>query len=119
MTAAFQTIFDKQPDLKNTTQYIIDYLNSDVDTKPLEELNKRKIIRKMEGLLTLKELTEALFRHMRGASSPGIDSFTVNHLRTFLDDLSHIKRDALYCSFGGELTTSLRKSVIKFLLLGF
>ena len=43
MTAAFQTIFDKQPDLKNTTQDIIDYLNSDGDTKPLAELNKRKI----------------------------------------------------------------------------
>ena len=57
MTAAFQTIFDKQPDLKNTTQDIIDYLNSDGDTKPLEELNKRKITpykaQQMEGLLTL------------------------------------------------------------------
>ena len=28
MTAAFQTIFDKQPDLKNTTKDIIDYANS-------------------------------------------------------------------------------------------
>ena len=36
MTAAFQTIFDNQPSLKDTTQDIIDYLNSDGDTKPLE-----------------------------------------------------------------------------------
>ena len=35
MTAAFQTIFDNQPSLKDTTQDIIDYLNSDGDTKPL------------------------------------------------------------------------------------
>ena len=55
---------------------------------------------------------------MKGASSPGIDGFTVNHLRTFWDDLSHITRDALNCSFGGELTTSLRKAVIKLLRKG-
>ena len=93
MTAAFQTIFDKQPDLKNTTQDILDYLNSDGETKPLEELNKSKITpdkeHKMEGLLTLKELTEALFHHMKGDSSSGIDGFTVNHLCTFWEDLSH------------------------------
>ena len=43
MTTAFQTIFDQQPDLANSTHDIIEFLNSDGDTKPLEELNKRKI----------------------------------------------------------------------------
>ena len=65
MTTAFQTIFDQQPNLANTTQDIIEFLNSDGDTKPLEELNKHKITpnkaQKMEGLLKLKELTNALF----------------------------------------------------------
>ena len=42
MTAAFQKIFNKQPDLHNTSQHITDYLNSDGETKPLEELNKKK-----------------------------------------------------------------------------
>ena len=31
----------------------------------------------MEGDLTLAELEEALFFHMNGSSSPGLDGFTV------------------------------------------
>ena len=92
MTTAFQTIFEQQPNLANSKQDIIDFLNSDGDTKPLEELNKRKITpnnaQKMEGLLTLQELTSAL---LKGASSPGIDGFIVNHLHTFWDDLSPLQ----------------------------
>ena len=72
----------------------------------------------MEGLLTTDELHNALFNHMKGDSSPGCDGFTVNHLRVFWHDLAHITRDALNCSFGGELTTSLRKAVIKLLRKG-
>ena len=41
----------------------------------------------MGVLLSHSELTKALFNHMKGSSSPGIDGFTVNHLRTFWDDL--------------------------------
>jgi hypothetical protein len=122
MTTAFQSIFEQQPNLANSKQDIIDFLNSDGDTKPLDELNKRKITQnnaqKLEGLLTLQELNSALFKHMKGASSPGIDGFTVNHLQTFWDDIGHITRDALNCSFGGEITTSLRLAVIKLLLKG-
>ena len=88
----------------------------------LEELMKRQLTYTqaltMEGLLTHTELTTALFHHMKGASSPGIDGFTVNHLRIFWDDLGHITTDAINCSFGSELTTSLRKAVIKFLCKG-
>ena len=72
----------------------------------------------MEGLLTLEELTDCLFNHMKGGSSPGIDGFTVNHLRTFWHELKHITQDALNCSFGGQLTQSLRKAVIKLLRKG-
>jgi hypothetical protein len=71
MTTAFQIIFDTQPDLANNKQDIIDFLNSNGDTKPLEELNKCKLTQhnaqKMEGLHTLPELTSALFKHMKGA----------------------------------------------------
>ena len=101
---------------------IIDFLNSDGDTKPLEELKKRQLsytqALTMEGLLTHHELTTALFKHMKGSSSPGIDGFTVNHLRAFWNDLGHITTDAINCSFGSELTTSLRKAVIKLLRKG-
>ena len=72
----------------------------------------------MEGLLTTHELTNSLFKHMKGNSSPGIDGFTVNHLRTFWFELKHITCDALNCSFGGQLTSSLRKAVIKLLRKG-
>ena len=122
MTSAFQKIFNAQPNLHNSTNDIINYLNSDGDTAPYEELNKKRITpdtaQKMEGLLTLKELTDSLFNHMKGGSSPGIDGFTVNHLRTFWHELKHITKDALNCSFGGQLTQSLRKAVIKLLRKG-
>ena len=100
----------------------VEFLNSDNDTKPLEVLEQRKITQQkaqeMEGMLTIDELTSSLFNHMKGNSSPGIDGFTVNHLRTFWSDLKHITCDALNCSFGGQLTTTLRKAVIKLLRKG-
>ena len=122
MTSAFQNIFNAQPNLHNSTQHIIEYLNSDGDNAPYEELCKKRITpdvaQSMEGLLTLEELTDCLFNHMKGGSSPGIDGFTVNHLRTFWHELKHITQDALNCRFGGQLTQSLRKAVIKLLRKG-
>ena len=122
MTSAFQKIFNAQPNLHNSTHDIIKYLNSDGDTAPYEELCKKKIThetaQKMEGLLTITELTDCLFNHMKGGSSPGIDGFTVNHLRTFWHELKHITQDALNSSFGGQLTQSLRKADIKLLRKG-
>ena len=122
MTSAFQQIFNAQPNLHNQTSHIIDFLNSDGDTAPYQELFKRRITpdtaQNMEGLLTLDELTTCLFNHMKGGSSPGIDGFTVNHLRTFWHELKHVTQAALNCSFGGQLTHSLRKAVIKLLRKG-
>ena len=54
----------------------------------------------MEGLLTLKEMKEALFVHMKGSSSPGVDGFTVNNLRAIWSEMEHLTRDALNDSFG-------------------
>ena len=122
MTSAFQQIFNAQPNLHNSTLNITEYLKSDGDTAPYEEICKKRITpntaQKMEGLLTIDELTNSLFNHMKGSSSPGIDGFTVNHLRTFWNDLKHITKDALNCSFGSQLTQSLRKAVIKLLRKG-
>ena len=122
MTDAFQNVFFQQPSLTTDTKDIIDFLNSDGDTKPMEELRKRQLSYteslQMEGLLTHTELSKALFFHMKGSSSPGIDGFTVNHMRVFWDDLGHIVTQGLNGSFGGELTTSLRKAVIKLLRKG-
>jgi hypothetical protein len=50
----------------------------------MNELNKRKIQKQdslnMECLLTTEELTHALFKVMKGGTSPGIDGFTVNYI---------------------------------------
>ena len=72
----------------------------------------------MEGLLTMEELSTALFKHMKGSSSPGIDGFTVNHLRTLWHDLGHLTKDALNSSFGNKLTNTLQLAVMKLLRKG-
>ena len=72
----------------------------------------------MEGLLTMDEHTHSIFKVKKGASSPDVDGFTVNHLRIFWHDLAHLTKDALNCSFGSELTHSLRKAIIKLLRKG-
>ena len=69
-------IYDKQDDLKSSEKDIIDFLNCDKDTKPYEELKRRrdkvpkKLFENMEGKLTDYELHSALFEHMNGSSSP-------------------------------------------------
>ena len=72
----------------------------------------------MEGLLTKEELTTALFKHMKRSSSPGIDGFTVNHLRTLWHNMGHLTKDALNPSFGNKLTKTLQLAVIKLLRKG-
>ena len=111
---AFQDIYKLQTDLDTSPNALRDFLCSDGDTKPLEELEKRKIPKivanTMEGMLSTKELTHCLFNVMNGASSPGLDGFTVNHLRVFWDDLKTLTTNALNSSFGTTLTPTLKKS---------
>ena len=122
MYTTFQEIYTAQPDLDTSPDALFNFLSSDEDTKPLEELNKRQITRQlsnsMEGLLTVEELTKCLFNVMKGASSPGCDGFTVNYLRVFWEDMKHLTTDALNSSFGNTLTTTLRKAVVKLLRKG-
>ena len=98
----FQNIYDKQNDLKSSEEDIIDFLNCDNDPKPYEELKRRrdkvpkKLFENMEGKLTDDELHSALFEHMNGSSSPGVDKFTVNYLRVFWPDMKDLTREALH-----------------------
>ena len=69
-------------------------------------------------MLTIDELTHCLFKVMNGSSSPGIDGFTVNYLRSFWEDLKVLTTNALNASFGNSLSTTLRKAVIKLLRKG-
>ena len=84
MHSTFRDIYKLQENLNLAPTALQDYLNSDGDTEPMNELNKRKIQKQdslnMEGLLTTEELTHALFKVMKGGTSPGIDGFTVNYI---------------------------------------
>ena len=119
---AFQDIYKLQTNLDTSPNALTDFLCTDGDTQPLEELEKRKISKRlsnsMEGMLTTHELTHCLFNVMKGASSPGLDGFTVNHLRVFWDELKALTTNALNASFGNTLTLTLKKAVIKLLRKG-
>ena len=55
---------------------------------------------------------------MNGSSSPGVDGFTVNHLRVFWPDMKDLTRDALNASIGNRLTQILNSAIIKLLRKG-
>ena len=118
----FQDIYKTQNDLDTSPNALKNFLCSDGDTKPFEELQKRKITKRMshsmEGMLTTDELTHCLFKVMKGASSPGWDGFTVDHLRIFWEDLKFLTTNALNASFGNTLTPTLRKAIVKLLRKG-
>ena len=86
MHSAFQQIYQKQDNIYTSPDALKNFLNSNNDME-----------HSMEGLLTLNEVTHSLFKVVCDASSPGVDGFTVNHLRTFWYYLTH---DILNCSFG-------------------
>jgi hypothetical protein len=68
--STFREIYKLQPNLNLTDTALADYMNSDRDTAPMEELEKRKLNqtlkRSMEGLLTIKELTFAVMHTIKG-----------------------------------------------------
>ena len=78
----------------------------------------KKLFKNMEGKLTDKELHHALFEHINGSSSLGVDGFTVNYLRVFWPDMKDLTRDALNASIGNRLTQILNSAIIKLLRKG-
>ena len=72
----------------------------------------------MEGLLSVEEPEQYLFQNMKGSSSPGIDKFTVDHLRVFLYDSKDVTREALNCTFRSNLTSTVRIAIIRLLRKG-
>ena len=81
----FQKINAKQLFLKTEKNDIINFLNKGDDTEPLNEIEKRKLSVKPhewekcnKKRFEDEELHEALFKHMKGSSSPGPDGFIVN-----------------------------------------
>ena len=78
---AFQKIYSKQ-EVEDSPKAIQEFLDSGGDTKPSEYLNSKALTKdeseSMEGEITLTKLNHALFKKMKGSSTPGIDGFTVN-----------------------------------------
>ena len=72
----------------------------------------------MEGYLTDVELHNTLFEHMNGSSRPGVDDFTVNHLRAFWPDMKDLTHKTLNASIGNKLTRVLNSAIIKLLRKG-
>ena len=118
----FQTIYNKDNEIKSSKEDIKEFLDMDDDTAPWKALEERKLSREladsMEGDLTLDELTEALFIHMNPSSSPGIDGFTVAYLRVFWNSMKYVVRDTLNNIQTEELSQTLRPTIIKLLRKG-
>ena len=97
--------------LATSSDDLLNFLNSDNDIRPARELLKKRLTphmaNSMEGLLTEEELEFALFFKMKGSSSPGLDGFTVSHLRTFWNDLKAVIKDGLNCMFVFQLLGTL------------
>ena len=83
---AFQKMYSKQ-DVEDSSEAIQEFLDSDGDTKPSEYLTSKALTNgesnSIEGEITLTELNHALFKTMKGSSTPGINGFAVNWLRRF------------------------------------
>ena len=94
----------------------------DDDEAPWKEFSNRKISKElaesMEGDLTMEELNEALFTHMNGNSSPGLDGFTVNYLRAFWPWMKFLTKDALNAIQRDGLSQTLRGAILKLLRKG-
>ena len=65
------------------------------------------------------EMQYALFKKMKGTSTPGIDGFTVNCLRKFWSSLKLVTLNAINeCYRDGNLTTNLKTGIIPLLRKG-
>ena len=118
----YQKIYNEQHKVTPTQDDIKNFLQMDDDNSPWENFLQRKLPKEMadsmEGDLTMDELQEALFKHMNGSSSPGMDGFTVNYLRAFWPDLKFITLEALNAIQADGLSQTLRGAILKLLRKG-
>ena len=124
----FQSIFNKQPNLKTGMDDLKTFLESDENETgyqtPLDELNKRKKEASARMIDTddpikSSELEDCLFTKMKGNSAPGIDGFTVSWLRVFWADMKTLTAKAINkCYEKGKLTDTMNTAVVKLLRKG-
>ena len=115
MRKFYQQIFNKQT-VKEGTEAIDEFLNSDADTNPFEELESRKLNDEtrdsLEGNISLHEMTKALNEDMNGTSAPGVDGFTVTFIRKYWTLLGTLVTKAVNHNKSKEKpTTTLRTTI--------
>ena len=98
-------------------------LNMDDPTKHPKRYTASKMLRialrRYKREITLTELNHALFKKMKGNSAPGIDGFTINWLRKFLDSLKLVTFNAINeCYRDGSLTSPLKTGITRLLRKG-
>ena len=118
MRDAMQEIYLKQEGVTPEQEHVISFLRGQGDEKVLEELQKRKLTEEEAALLEGK-WREQLFKHMKPASAPGQDGFTVRRIRHFwgeLEDLCEASLNGCYDEM--ELTTMMKTAIMKLLRKG-
>ena len=123
MRDAMQEIYLKQEGVTPEQEHVMSFLRGQDDEKVIEELRKRKLTDEesalLEGKLSKAEMREQLFKHMKPASAPGQDGFTVRWIRHFwgeLEDLCEASLNGCYDEM--EFTTMLRTAIMKILRKG-
>ena len=104
-------------------EHITSFLRGHGDERVMEELRKRKLTAEesalLEGKLSKAEMREQLFKHMKPASAPGQDGFTVRWVKHFwgeLEDLCEASLNGCYDEM--ELTTMMKIAIMKILRKG-
>ena len=108
-----QSIYDEQGDVTLEEEHVLSFLRGNGDDAVMEELRKRKLTQEemlnFEGPISKQEMKEQLFHHMKPASAPGQDGFTVMWVKHFWQD---------GCYEEMELTSLLRTTIKKILRKG-
>ena len=118
-----QTIYEIQGDVTPEEEHVLSFLRGNGDDAVIEELARRMLTNEemlsLEGPISKIEMKEQLFHHMKPASAPGQDGFTVRWIKHFWTDLE----DLCHCSLNGcyeekELTTLMKTAIMKILRKG-
>ena len=118
-----QSIYDEKGGVTPEEKHVLSFLRGNGDDAIMEELTKRKLTQEemlsLEGPITKLEMKEQLFHHMKPASAPSQDGFTVRWVRHFwpyLEDLCHTTLNGCYEEM--ELTSLLRTAIMNILRKG-
>ena len=123
MKEFYQDIFNRQAHVKDSQKDLEDFLKNEEDPEPWKELLNRKIPQdmsdKMEGLIDVQQLTNALEKRLKPKSAPGIDGLTIAWIKVFWPSLKLIVTNAINeCKSKKSLSGTFRSALFKLLRKG-